>query len=437
MEINKNYYLKYNKYKNKYLQLKNNMLGSANELNNKNRKYNKNKNFKDYDDYDNFKNFDDIGLLDEIDLLDKNNLNEINCAMVSHNGRLRCLLTNLYIPISKKLTLDELNDISEHESNFSYSSNSSNSSNYSNPEIKNKKIFGNKDKEVELRFKNCAIILLKIDPKLKMIEISLIHDGDVNKKKKGYYYYVQNKSSNNYEIEFPITKYTNIDGKFDNILKILHIKSEDIGEKNINIYMIRHGEGFHNTVKGLSKIMKLSSKYVDSKLTNIGITQAINAAPTLNEINFDYLFVSDLLRTRETLQQILLTNKYKKNIKKIFVLPCSHELDYVKSGLCDESQKFSMIENENKMSCKIISNTCNDKIDPILCCNLDLLTNNNIELNWKYYRQFYKDSTRNVYNKNRFHCKNTSVISMSLFIICSESNSNTKLDLEKWIFDRK
>lgn len=58
----------------------------------------------------------------------------------------------------------------------------------------------------------------------------------------------------------------------------------------------------------------------------------------LNNIKFNYIFVSDLARTRQTIQKILNSNSYHNQIKKIFVLPCSHELDFVKSGQCDGGQ---------------------------------------------------------------------------------------------------
>jgi len=72
------------------------------------------------------------------------------------------------------------------------------------------------------------------------------------------------------------------------------------------------------------------------------------------------------------------------------------------------------------MYCTINSDTCNLIDNKKLCCIIDIHKDNNkehIEVDWKYYREFYGGGTRNMYNTNRSHCKDTSMISMALYII--------------------
>lgn len=398
--MNNLYYAKYLKYKNKYLELKNLLEGGETNEHNQ----------------------------------------IINCAITTHNGRLRCLLTSIGFPTSKKInlsisnneannTLDTLNSISEIQSEIK----GGGFINFGKKEDK-------KDKEVELRFKNCAVILMKIDSYLKTINFSLVYSGEV-KPKEGYYFYVKTKSSNPNEIEFPQIQYTDTDRKYTEVLKKLHIKQEDLENKILNIYMIRHGEGIHNTVKGIGKIKKFSSEYIDAGLTSDGMKQALGAGQALNNIKFNYIFVSDLARTRQTIQKILNSNSYHNQIKKIFVLPCSHELDFVKSGQCDGGQKISLIENENKMSCNITSDTCDLQDDDKMCCDIHIIKKGykkqDIELDWQYYREFYNSTTRRFLNKDRLQCRDTSMISMALYIINNNKNDiDNGLSIKNWIENR-
>ena len=84
------------------------------------------------------------------------------------------------------------------------------------------------------------------------------------------------------------------------------------------IYLIRHTEGTHNTVK--------FHIYTDTSLTPNGIQQAKNTGNELKKIlktQPDMWFVSDLQRTHQTLNTILKDTKY--NNVDFHVLQCSHE----------------------------------------------------------------------------------------------------------------
>lgn len=351
---NSNYYSKYLKYKNKYLDLKN-------------------------------------------ILLKQNGRGKvINCVLVAHNGRIKCLLTSLGVPIKKMIE-------------------------------------GKGDKKFEMRFKNCAIILLKVSS--NRIEISLVYDGEINILKKDYYYYVNGETNlNKSEIKFETF---NLEGNsYIQGLRTLKLKPEDIEDNIINFYMVRHGEGEHNVASKSEKIF--SNKILDASLTQYGIQQAINASAYLKNIEFNYCFVSDLRRTRETIQNLLSNNEYLNQITKIYVAPCAHELDFVSSGNCDGSQMFSALERENQMKCEPQTDTCSID-DSQVCCLIKVPNQNTVKsipLEWSFYRQFYSGGSRKSPGKSRLHCRDTNMISMSFYII--KFNQSTNLtNMTNWVDSRK
>jgi broad specificity phosphatase PhoE len=209
-------------------------------------------------------------------------------------------------------------------------------------------------------------------------------------------------------------------------VKNFKIKKDKLDNREYHFYLIRHGEATHN----LYKKYNVFRKY-DTSLTQTGLIQASRAGDSFGnpdgKINANYIFVSDLKRTHQTLEQIY--DKLKPNINKVFVLPCAHELKYKKGtktrkkGYCDGSQDFSQyITNENKTSCKYI-----DKCDKKLGENV---------LDWKYYDLFYNKSKKdeNIYQnvlkkgkrktrrKSRKTCKNTNMIEQAIKIISDEKN---------------
>lgn len=74
------------------------------------------------------------------------------------------------------------------------------------------------------------------------------------------------------------------------------------------IYFVRHGrtdDNNHNILTGWN----------DVPLNSVGIEQASQAAQKLKNIKFDICFCSPLLRTKQTLQQIL---QYHPNLKVVY-----------------------------------------------------------------------------------------------------------------------
>ena len=131
-------------------------------------------------------------------------------------------------------------------------------------------------------------------------------------------------------------------------------KIKNIFKKNIVIYMVRHGDGKHLVLKRKGVFAKIGQNIADrfkssenkilrdARLTIEGIEQAQRAGEELNcllDNDFiDFIFFSDLERTRQTIAGMLSKIESKKISKKVrtIVLPCSHEVEYKKDGSnCD------------------------------------------------------------------------------------------------------
>ena len=251
------------------------------------------------------------------------------------------------------------------------------------------------DKNNEIyRFKNSCI--LKIIITNNNTKIKLFHDGKIDEEKPNYIYFSNLKNNNLQQV------YDN-----QNNLKYSqkNFKTISINENIFNVdenkyifYLLRHGQGYHNTLEGFEKSESLylpgfREKILDASLTKIGIEQAENAGNKLNGINFKYYFASDLKRTRQTL-----LNAFKnKNLeeKEIIILPCNHEVNYPN---CD---KLSLITpNENVSSCQ----KKNDE-----GCG---------SANWDYYKEKYNGQYRSSILSIPYRdCSNTDIISEAIKII--------------------
>jgi hypothetical protein len=130
------------------------------------------------------------------------------------------------------------------------------------------------------------------------------------------------------------------------------------------------------------------------------------------------LFASDLAKSYLTLWRIW-RRIYPDSVRGcVFILPCSHELDFKKSTTdlitkkiqnCDAQQ---LLQNKkNKMMCSI--KTCQEKIGT---------RNHFLALDWRYYNTFYGNSTRAAPGKQTSHCRNTSMIGQIIHIIKSDTD---------------
>ena len=272
--------------------------------------------------------------------------NTVESVVVTHNGRIRCFLESIKMPAIDKNT------------------------------------------GKEIRFMNCCILLLSITK--NGYTLSLEYEGNLAEesvkkaKKEGRKYY---STKNNDDIFVQFTKQVSLDTSL----------FQDIGDKTCNFYIIRHADGLHNSMGLIKK--SYSSDVTDAVLSTEGIKQAEEAKNFLKAFQIDQLYVSDLKRTRQTLA-ILIQNRDEIKATEVVVLPCAHELNYVKGGLCDADQKMSALSYENKPKCSTDKSKCDEA-----CCTV-----NNLPINWSFYRAFYGDGTRIAHGQNAKRCRDTNMI---------------------------
>lgn len=137
------------------------------------------------------------------------------------------------------------------------------------------------------------------------------------------------------------------------------------------------------------------------------------------DIKISNAFVSDLVRTRDTLSDVLTgfdmiekplqqSSMLRDISKHIYVLPCAHELNVTKGKTCDGNQAILPgVQNENKL--------CNGINDvPIDISGVKF------EVDRSQYDFFYGGSIGRVNsnnNKGRQHCRDTNMIINAMEII--------------------
>ena len=264
--------------------------------------------------------------------------NTFTSIIVTHNGKLRCLLDKLGFSDNEKYN------------------------------IRKKK------------FMNCVI--LKLEVTSNQMSIEMIDEGNLSR-------------DDNYSLKPYFTS-------FD---KTLNHGLEEAENNKFIFYLIRHGDGYHNK----AKINGTNEKIKDPSLTKIGEEQCIQAGKKLSahlvsqdpQVNF--LFVSELVRTRQTLIKILEGGVNFKPINEKFnqviVLPCSRELIY-NSKNCDVDD---VTTQENEM-------LCNPAIseNPKFCRKLG-----NFNIDWSHYLDFHGDQVI----RRSANCKDTEMVSEAIKII--------------------
>ena len=255
------------------------------------------------------------------------------------------------------------------------------------------------DKKIE-RFMNGAVLRLEINP--NNILCNLVYQGELDEVKPDKKYYVTDSSKTS-------TNYTAI--PFPDVNVRVQSRYETNGDTYV-FFLIRHGQGTHNILKGLKKKRAAVFGNKDTRLTDVGFEQAAMTGAKMvknNEfLSATSLFSSDLTRTIETLVTVLKQDSDEKIVnrvsgKEIVVLPCVHELNYDSTGNCDGSSKQAMVGNENKPSCSAIK----DCLDSYL----------GFKINWSYYGKFYDNGTRLKPGRNRKHCRDTSFLQEAIDII--------------------
>jgi hypothetical protein len=285
--------------------------------------------------------------------------------------------------------------------------------------------FGGAPKPPEMdRFKNGCILEFKITT--SNIQVKLVYDGIVDEEKPKYVYYVSPSSAPDPKVA--AGKYQTTLFKEINIPNVMYNVSPGY---TYVFYLIRHGQGEHNVLKGMSKkwgALAVSSKYKDPSLTNTGVQQAIEIGQKLQVIldqqnqKVDYLFASDLKRTRQTLYYILqpMDSDTALRHKQINILQCSEELNYTPNKNCDSSQWAT--PNENISLCNPFKDYAKAGL-PDLCQN-----ERGNYASWKNYTAFYGTGTRNSPGKYKpQQCRDTDMIKQAILYIQGVG----KNDLEK------
>lgn len=258
--------------------------------------------------------------------------NTYTSIIITHNGKLRCLLDKLSFSDDKNYNIRKL------------------------------------------KFKNCAILKLEITS--YSMSIDMLYEGDLYK-----------------EDKYDNTLY------FSDFTKTLNTGIQ-VGNNRFIFYLIRHAEAENNKIKQL----KLNKKIKDPSLTEYGKKQCLKVSEKLKDLEINFLFASELVRTRQTLYNILesgikFTPLHKK-FNKVIILPCSREIIYDLKN-CDTN---IVTKQENDMICNPL------EIEDIEYCHS---LPSKLFVDWSYYIIFHKYQ----FSQKSFNCKDTNMIIEAIKII--------------------
>jgi len=273
-------------------------------------------------------------------------------------------------------------------------------------------------------FQNCCILKITlVEQDSIKITIQLLYSGDISDKdrkntKKIFY--------SNEDLNVPNKKFV----KFNEFTT--NMDKNKMGLQNVVLrnpyvfYLIRHGQSEHNEYSMFNPHLLR-----DTKLTPAGIKSATKAKIALEDIirqdsaTLNGLFVSDLIRTRETLK--LLTNA---SYKDMTVIPCASEVgDAGKNGDCDALPFWKKMAQENYPK----------------CTRKDIGTTEKCTANWNTYLHFYGNQMR---GSKRMKCRDTNMIAMAIYVLgfkhmsldaftSLESIGGTKLNRKRTNIDHK
>jgi len=264
----------------------------------------------------------------------------------------------------------------------------------------------------KIRFQNCCI--LKIIVTESIIDVSLIYSGKVSssdESSKKIFYCAHNDARINGN------KYIEFENKRIQMDK-LRMGLQNVELKNTYVfYVVRHGQSEHNE----NRLNKLFHHELDTSLTSAGVRGAEDAKfALLHELgtesanmmgdmaenyvyqlgsdsldNFDGFFVSDLVRTRQTMK--IMTGQDVAT-----VLPCASEVAQVgQNGDCDATGQFwNKMARENYPSCTLNS------LNKLTQCKAD----------WKTYLEFYGNQIRGESN-TRMKCRDTNMLALAIYIL--------------------
>jgi len=305
--------------------------------------------------------------------------------------------------------------------------------------------------------------------------IELIYNGMIDEAKPDYIFYQINGPSeptNSNEGNYKIIDFPELSRNLP-LQETVNYDSNSVYE----FYVIRHGQAEHNIKENWGISKQFSSRNRDTNLTSSpdnkmdGEKQAIETGKNLynylvkqkqeilkerlnytknekqktaleleiaglNKHDNNYqeqelnlyiknIFVSDLKRTRQTLQNILIGMFESNNLLKlgksqnndkinVSILPCSHELAYPK---CDNSNIPGAVENT--MNCSI------SDINADTVCKKLTVKDRTIIFDWNKYIEFYGKGTRTKPGSKR-QCKESNMISLAIDEFINNKNVGGK-----------
>jgi hypothetical protein len=382
--------------------------------------------------------------------------------ILTHQARIRCLLDM----IIKGYQNEKKEGITEKINNNKFVIGMKNSINtlYTNTLNKIRKedyaphlySYKKETEEEEKRFKNCSFLRLCLN-KETGICIQLVYEGELDpgEGKGGRIYYITGKEDDKKQIGgvvdvkdkiknnfvSAITLYKKKEGNTDaatneiieeiftninsglNRLKLSNNIFKDVDE--YVFYIGRHGQAEHN-------LKYATHLKTDTDVTQLGKDQAFRAGQNLSSVlknnneNISYVFASDLIRTRQTIENILKGMNMNKNEnetyfpREIIILPCSHELKYNSKGACDKkpsSFSFKIGTKENDPKCSKTTHCLDNNItNPESDCNRIKMTIENsqdkiirkIPLHWDFY--FEKNGNK----MRKMDCSKTNMIQLAI-----------------------
>ena len=257
----------------------------------------------------------------------------------------------------------------------------------------------------QLRFQNGCVLKITVSP--SSIQVSLLHTGNItdsdNKSSKRFYYVPGEKPEKDDYVEF-----TPLDIDMDR--PRFGLSTVELDTTYV-FYVVRHGQSQHN--------QKMWSHMVlDTHLIEEGKMGAAKAGEAIRSdidkqpnAKLCAYFVSDLVRTRETLQEMK-SLLVEKSIPTV-VLPCASEVAQVgKDGDCDAiGNLWNKKAQENYPKCtaeRIFANDKNDK----RCSNMD----------WTFYLTFYGQNMRGAYGSDRMRCRDTNMLAMAIYWLSFRPN---------------
>jgi len=307
------------------------------------------------------------------------------------------------------------------------------------------------------RLQNCSILRLDISD--YSFSLDLIYSGEIDpgENKVDYKYWIS-QSEENVDLnkktpsgEPVYYKFQKLTGNIKSLMELADVKTDiNLPELKYNetinytFFMIRHGQAEHNVwKKGWHKTGKININKKDTELTQLGKEQGIHAGDffklycKINRIpNIHFLFVSDLYRTRQTVEQILsvLNISTKKNKTYNFiVLPCSHETKVDKNGKCDDAINWAQpFTAENKMSCYKYDDVDDDSIKKCKSFDIKYKDDKNITINiyWGFYINFYKGFRgHGSITEPRYRCRQWSFIELAIIFINYMTNLKVDNDM--------